>query len=55
MAYPGASRADLNLATDLLAWLFLHDDLVDGTVQGDEGNVKMRFDITYMEMAAKGM
>ncbi len=26
----------------------------DGTVQGDEGNVKMRFDTTYMEMAAKG-
>ncbi len=26
----------------------------DGTVQGDENNVKMRFDTTYMEMAAKG-
>ncbi len=26
----------------------------DGTVQGDSNNVKMRFDTTYMEMAAKG-
>ena len=26
----------------------------DGTVQGDKNNVKMRFDTTYMEMAAKG-
>ncbi len=26
----------------------------DGTVQGDANNVKMRFDTTYMEMAAKG-
>ena len=26
----------------------------DGSVQGDKGNVKMRFDTTYMEMAARG-
>ena len=26
----------------------------DGTVQGDKKNVKMRFDTTYMQMAAKG-
>ena len=26
----------------------------DGTVQGDANNIKMRFDTTYMEMAAKG-
>ena len=26
----------------------------DGSIQGDKNNVKMRFDTTYMEMAAKG-
>ena len=26
----------------------------DGTVQGDENNVKMRFDVSYMQMAANG-
>ena len=26
----------------------------DGSVYGDEGNVKLRFDTTYMQMAADG-
>ncbi len=29
-------------------------EFVDGSILGDKGNVKFRFDNTYMEMAAEG-